>query len=97
MSHRQTLRSLLLFLVLGTFFFELVLSDTFDLARQNPTLRDFFLREELRRGFYPDNYYERPRLGEIFKKHGRSLTRRHFLLKTRALDKPEKSSKNSMS
>ncbi len=66
MSHRQTLRSLLLFFVLGTFFFDWVLPGTFDLARQNPTLRDFFLREELRRRFYPDYYYERPQdVGEI--------------------------------
>ncbi|MDA2932808.1 hypothetical protein MYX82_00540 [Acidobacteria bacterium AH-259-D05] len=55
-QRRYTLHSLLLFLVLGSFFSGMVFADTFDLARQNPTLRNFFLQQQLRSSSYTDYY-----------------------------------------
>ena len=50
------LRLALLFLVLGTLFSGLVFPDSIGLARQNPTLRNHFLRQHLTMMSYTDRY-----------------------------------------
>ncbi len=48
--------STLFFLVWGTFFSGVLFSDSFESARQNPILRDYFLQQQIRHMSYVDFY-----------------------------------------
>jgi len=56
MSQQHTLRSALLFLVLGTFFSGFLFSDNIYFTRPNPILRNYFLQRQLQGMSYTDIY-----------------------------------------
>lgn len=54
--YRPTLYPTLFFWVFGTFFSGVLFSDSFESARKNPILRDYFLQQQIRHMSYMDFY-----------------------------------------